>query len=343
MSCGGPLGHPRSSRGSATRSALAPVATSAARLEPRRSRRDLLRSELGRQAHSHPTTTGLSCGGPSGHPRSSRGSALSVGAPRRTTNSAARLEPRRSRRDLLKYTPAGGRIREPTTDESPRPLGRGLSNTPDRIRTCDLRLRRATLYPAELRARAGSGTRTTRTARNKPSSVRRERREDHFSRTGIAAGLQQPLAPGGVCRATSVTSGPVRSYRTLSPLPVLRRRSHRRCALCGTFRHRFAFPLADARALPGTLPCGARTFLRRRHEGPPAILTRAVSRRRKVNPMRLWGKGLWPLSRRRGAALPRRLERDPVCLRCDGSAASTSSPFNVPWTSCDRRTACCFC
>ena len=28
------------------------------------------------------------------------------------------------------------------------------------------------------------------------------------------------LAPGGVCHATSVTSGPVRSYRTLSPLPV---------------------------------------------------------------------------------------------------------------------------
>ncbi len=182
---------------------FAPVATSAARLEPRRSRRDLLRSELGRQAHSHPTTTGLSCGGPSGHPRSSRGSALSVGAPRRTTNSAARLEPRRSRRDLLKYTPAGGRIREPTTDESPRPLGRGLSNTPDRIRTCDLRLRRATLYPAELRARAGSGTRTTRTARNKPSSVRRERREDHFSRTGIAAGLQQPTRDSGGAGSSS--------------------------------------------------------------------------------------------------------------------------------------------
>ncbi len=154
---------------------FAPVATSAARLEPRRSRRDLLRSELGRQAHSHPTTTGLSCGGPSGHPRSSRGSALSVGAPRRTTNSAARLEPRRSRRDLLRYTPAGGRIREPTTDESPRPLGRGLSNTPE----------------------------DHETVRNKPSSVRRERREDHFSRTGIAAGLQQPTRDSGGAGSSS--------------------------------------------------------------------------------------------------------------------------------------------
>ena len=28
------------------------------------------------------------------------------------------------------------------------------------------------------------------------------------------------LAPGGVCHATPVTSSPVRSYRTLSPLPV---------------------------------------------------------------------------------------------------------------------------
>src|SRR6186997_2706570 len=28
------------------------------------------------------------------------------------------------------------------------------------------------------------------------------------------------LAPGGVCRATPVARGPVRSYRTLSPLPA---------------------------------------------------------------------------------------------------------------------------
>ena len=67
------------------------------------------------------------------------------------------------------------------------------------------------------------------------------------------------LAPGGVCRATPVAGSPVRSYRTVSPLPVhsLRRPS----AVCSLWH----FPSARAaRALPGTLPCGARTFLRRR-------------------------------------------------------------------------------
>ena len=44
------------------------------------------------------------------------------------------------------------------------------------------------------------------------------------------------LAPGGVCHAVAVASPPVRSYRTLSPLPVRPfRGSHRRFALCGTF------------------------------------------------------------------------------------------------------------
>jgi hypothetical protein len=62
-----------------------------------------------------------------------------------------------------------------------------------------------------------------------------EGRGSHFSRRRIAAALVQPtrdsdgagssssllgLAPGGVYHATSVTGGPVRSYRTLSPLPV---------------------------------------------------------------------------------------------------------------------------
>ena len=42
------------------------------------------------------------------------------------------------------------------------------------------------------------------------------------------------LAPGGVCHAGLVTKPPVRSCRTLSPLPV-RFRRHRRYTLCGTF------------------------------------------------------------------------------------------------------------
>ena len=40
------------------------------------------------------------------------------------------------------------------------------------------------------------------------------------------------LAPGGVCPAAPVTSRAVRSYRTISPLPVPK---HRRYLFCGTF------------------------------------------------------------------------------------------------------------
>lgn len=49
------------------------------------------------------------------------------------------------------------------------------------------------------------------------------------------------LAPGGVYRASPVTSGAVRSYRTVSPLPSARPMvSHvtepgRRSVFCGTF------------------------------------------------------------------------------------------------------------
>ena len=81
-------------------------------------------------------------------------------------------------------------------------------------------------------------------ARNKPSSVRRvciasrQRRQrggiiylgstllptsSGLPGTQVARAAPRPLfglAPSGVCRATSVSSGPVRSYRTLSPLPV---------------------------------------------------------------------------------------------------------------------------
>lgn len=59
------------------------------------------------------------------------------------------------------------------------------------------------------------------------------------------------LAPGGVCRATFVTKGAVRSYRTLSPLPVARR-----FAFCCTFPK-----VAPAGRYPAPFLCGARTFL----------------------------------------------------------------------------------
>ena len=67
------------------------------------------------------------------------------------------------------------------------------------------------------------------------------------------------LAPGGVYHATPVSDGPVRSYRTLSPLPVPPKGPS---AVC--FLWHFPSPAeTDARALPGALLCGARTFLRR--------------------------------------------------------------------------------
>ena len=59
----------------------------------------------------------------------------------------------------------------------------------------------------------------------------------------------------GFTIATPVASRAVRSYRTLSPLPP-RRKPRAVCFL-------WHFPWARApQALPGTLPCGARTFLR---------------------------------------------------------------------------------
>jgi len=77
------------------------------------------------------------------------------------------------------------------------------------------------------------------------------------------------LAPGGVYRAPRVTTRAVRSYRTVSPLPVppsprLRRtvpawpRLERSSAVCSLWH----FPWPCGRwALPTTVPCGVRTFL----------------------------------------------------------------------------------
>jgi len=65
------------------------------------------------------------------------------------------------------------------------------------------------------------------------------------------------LAPSGVYPAAGVAIGAVRSYRTISPLPTRRQRVEAVCFL-------WHFPWARApQALPGTLPCGARTFLPR--------------------------------------------------------------------------------
>ncbi len=62
------------------------------------------------------------------------------------------------------------------------------------------------------------------------------------------------LAPGGVYHAAFVTEVPVRSYRTFSPLPRRTRAVY--------FLWHFPWDRSH-RGLPGTLPCGARTFLPR--------------------------------------------------------------------------------
>ena len=152
----------------------------------------------------------------------------------------------------------------------------------DRIRTCDLRLRRPTLYPTELRAQSFGVSRTfaghhERVKRGRGWGARgapgrqcrrgRQHRARGISRVlsppkrgrtislgpasppassdlpGTRTGRATPcplfgLAPGGACRATSVTGRPVRSYRAVSPLPEPPRGGHRRSALCCAFRRR---------------------------------------------------------------------------------------------------------
>ena len=64
------------------------------------------------------------------------------------------------------------------------------------------------------------------------------------------------LAPDGVCRAVTVTGHAVGSYSTVSPLPEAMLSRFRR------FTFLWHFPRGyPHRALPGILPCGARTFL----------------------------------------------------------------------------------
>ena len=108
---------------------------------------------------------------------------------------------------------------------------------------------------------------------DKPGSVE----DDHSSGTPVTGRLVRPtrrhlraagrqrrvslfgLAPEGVCRAACVAADAVRSYRTLSPLPVTGT-GPAPSAVCFLLH----FPSARAaQALPGLLPCGARTFLRR--------------------------------------------------------------------------------
>ena len=87
------------------------------------------------------------------------------------------------------------------------------------------------------------------------------------------------LAPGGVCRASPVTGGAVRSYRTVSPLPpaVLADGGVAVCFLWHCPPGRPDWPLTS------TLPCGARTFLPRRRASRPGR-SRRPSGLRKTKP-----------------------------------------------------------
>jgi len=82
------------------------------------------------------------------------------------------------------------------------------------------------------------------------------------------------LAPGGVCRAVRVTTSAVRSYRTVSPLPVPLLEL-RRFAFCCTFRR-----LTPPRRYLAPCPQGARTFLHisRETQRSPGRLRRAPYR-----------------------------------------------------------------
>ena len=66
------------------------------------------------------------------------------------------------------------------------------------------------------------------------------------------------FARGGVYQAMLVTKHAVRSYRTLSPLPVSRERDHRRSTLCGTSPN---LAIKGRWTLSTTVSCRVRTFL----------------------------------------------------------------------------------
>lgn len=171
--------------------------------------------------------------------------------------------------------------------------GGGSSSAPDRIRTCDLRLRRPTLYPAELRARARTGGRRISRVLSPARAG-----ESHFSGTGVAAGLEQPtrncarpgvdarggqpLVPVWPCSGWGLPC-PRRCRRggALLPQPFHPCLCPRRgpSAVCSLWH--FPSP-RDARPLAGTLPCGARTFLdalteRRGPHSPPVPVLSNIS------------------------------------------------------------------
>ena len=141
---------------------------------------------------------------------------------------------------------------------------------------------------------------------DKPGSVG----DDHSSGTPVAGRLMRPtrrhlraagcqrhvflfgLAPEGVYPATFVAEGAVRSYRTLSPLPAAGEPAP--SAVCFLLH----FPSTRvAQALPGLLPCGARTFLPPPATGDSDRLADSAASIVAATPA---GQAPPPVSRRRG-------------------------------------------
>ena len=166
-----------------------------------------------------------------------------------------------------------------TRAERPLRVGGGRSRCRWRRRTARwarLAVGRSGTVPLGWAENAALGARPQgkrRESADKPGSVE----DNHPSGARVAACLERPtrkplraagtgpkaralpylvLLQVGFAVPPSVATGAVRSYRTLSPLP-----SPHRCgawAVCSLLH----FPWAHApQALPGTLPCGARTFL----------------------------------------------------------------------------------
>ena len=98
------------------------------------------------------------------------------------------------------------------------------------------------------------------------------------------------LAPNGVCRAATVTDRAVGSYPTVSPLPDGTEVSP------AVSRFLWHFPGGHPhRALPGILPCGARTFLSTGVERSPDRLRRGEhSANATLAPTRTREEGIRP-------------------------------------------------
>ncbi len=146
----------------------------------------------------------------------------------------------------------------------------------------------------------------------KPGSVPAAAGDGHSSGTPVAGRLARPtramarkpacgpnprsplrgLAPGGVCPAVAVAGDAVRSYRTLSPLPI-GSSTERRSALCGTFPR-----VAPAGRYPAPCFRGARTFL------PPRRARRAAIRPPDCESLRRPTRRVKPSAARSRAAAP---------------------------------------